>query len=480
LSGNELKITNNPSATPIDLSGYISSDDQNLESATLGTDNILSLGIEDGTGVTVDLSPLDESAEVMALDVRVTANANGIADNATDITANANSIATNTTNITGNATNIDANKTAIESNDADIAANATAISDHIAADSDLDDKNELQDLSISGNTLTIEGGNSVTLPSADGTETKINAGTDMSITGTGTVADPYVVNSTFTEVDGSTSNETVTGLSFDGSVITLSEGGNTDKTVDISGVSTDDQTASEVSFTPTADVASNNVQGAIEEVQADLNLAKSQANTSISNLQTEIDANETAISNHITADKDIDVSNELQDLSLSGNILTLSTPKTSGNQVDLASINTDDQNASEVEIESDVDGDGIAETNVDDAINTITKVTSKAARIFYPPSIAIDASIVSPVNTKDLYKEYVDQYGMTITSSAKSSSAPAKIPTYTKTELYYYVTYYDPAVFENVSINDNGVMTYGIKAVPTDYNTLINVVFVVK
>ncbi|MDG3587704.1 hypothetical protein, partial [Galbibacter pacificus] len=141
LSGNELKITNNPSATPIDLSGYISSDDQNLESATLGTDNILSLGIEDGTGATVDLSPLDESAEVTALDGRVTANANGIADNATDITANANSIATNTTNIT---------------------ANATAISDHIAADGDLDGQNEIQDLELSGNELKITNNPSAT------------------------------------------------------------------------------------------------------------------------------------------------------------------------------------------------------------------------------------------------------------------------------------------------------------------------------
>ncbi|MDG3584225.1 hypothetical protein, partial [Galbibacter pacificus] len=92
----------------------------------------------------------------------------------------------------------------------------------------------------------------------------------MSITGTGTVADPYVVNSTFTEVDGSTSNETVTGLSFDGSVITLSEGGNTDKTVDISGVSTDDQTASEVTFIPTGNTSSTEVQSAIEELQTEI------------------------------------------------------------------------------------------------------------------------------------------------------------------------------------------------------------------
>ena len=46
--------------------------------------------------------------------------------------------------------------------------------------------------------------------------------------------------------------------------------------------------------------------------------------------------------------------------------------------------------------------------------------------------------------------------------------------------LYYYVTYYDPTVFDNISIDANGVMTYDIIGQPADYNSLINVVFVVK
>ncbi|PIF00466.1 MAG: hypothetical protein CR994_05180, partial [Maribacter sp.] len=128
----------------------------------------------------------------------------------------------------------------------------------------------------------------------------------------------------------------------------------------------------------------------------------------------------------------------------------------------------------------DVDGDGSVDATVQDVIEAITPITSKAARIFYPPSIAIDASSIVTGATIDLYQQYLDQYGMTLPSSAKSSSAPAVIPTYTRAELYYYVTYYDPAVFSGVTISDTGIMTYNIHASPMDYNSLINVVFVVK
>ena len=55
-----------------------------------------------------------------------------------------------------------------------------------------------QTLSISGNSLSISGGNSVTLPTGtvpDGSETKVTAGTNVTVTGTGTTASPYVINS---------------------------------------------------------------------------------------------------------------------------------------------------------------------------------------------------------------------------------------------------------------------------------------------
>lgn len=56
------------------------------------------------------------------------------------------------------------------------------------------------------------------------------------------------------------------------------------------------------------------------------------------------------------------------------------------------------------------------------------------------------------------------------------------MPTYTRTELYYYVTFADPAVFNTgtMAIDANGNLSYTIIGQPADFNSLINVVFVVK
>mgnify|MGYP000400549784 CR=1 FL=1 len=155
--------------------------------------------------------------------------------------------------------------------------------------------------------------------------------------------------------------------------------------------------------------------------------------------------------------------------------------------VPLTSLGTDDQFDDEVPLRTpiDVDEGGIGsptlETNVEEVIQAIAPITSKAARIFYPPSIAIDASSTGDNRTVDLYQEYLDQFG---TPTASSGGAPSAIPTYGRTELYYYVTYADPTVFDTApaefTISAGGVLTYDIIATPADYNSLINVVFVVK
>ena len=145
--------------------------------------------------------------------------------------------------------------------------------------------------------------------------------------------------------------------------------------------------------------------------------------------------------------------------------------------------NTDDQYDDEVllRVPIDVDDAGKAvvtnETTVQEVIQAIAPITSKAARIFYPPSIAVDASTTGMGRTINLHTQYTAQFGSPMVAS---NLAPGTIPTYANTELYYYVTYYDNMVFENVSVDEFGVMTYDVKATPTDYNSLINVVFVVK
>ncbi|WP_058105667.1 hypothetical protein, partial [Maribacter dokdonensis] len=97
--------------------------------------------------------------------------------------------------------------------------------------------------------------------------------------------------------------------------------------------------------------------------------------------------------------------------------------------------------------------------------------------IFYPPSIEVDVATTGTGRTIDLHAEYLAQYG---TPAVVSAGAPTAIPTYANNELYYYVTYYDTTVFANVSVNATGIMTYDVIAAPTDYNTLINVVFVAQ
>ncbi|WP_343488471.1 hypothetical protein [Allomuricauda sp. d1] len=151
---------------------------------------------------------------------------------------------------------------------------------------------------------------------------------------------------------------------------------------------------------------------------------------------------------------------------------------------------TDDQDASEVNLVSavDSDGDSANETTVEDVVQAITPITSASGRIFYPPSIAIDAS-TNGTSSVDLYQEYINQFAPTAspyTDTFVASAGAPGIPIYGRTELYYYVTYADPDVFgngtavQNMSIDANGVLSYEIFDQPADYNSLINVVFVVR
>ncbi|OWW23718.1 hypothetical protein B4Q04_18370, partial [Zobellia sp. OII3] len=113
-----------------------------------------------------------------------------------------------------------------------------------------------------------------------------------------------------------------------------------------------------------------------------------------------------------------------------------------------------------------------------EADGDIVEINSlKASKVFYPPSIEVDASTNGTGRTINLHDQYIAQFGSPMVAS---TSAPSAIPTYANNELYYYVTYYDTAVFANVSVDEFGVMTYDVIAQPASYNSLINVVFVVK
>ncbi|WP_424001784.1 hypothetical protein [Maribacter sp. IgM3_T14_3] len=200
-------------------------------------------------------------------------------------------------------------------------------------------------------------------------------------------------------------------------------------------------------------------------------------------------------------DADSNPSNELQTLSKSGTNITLSN---GGGTVSIA--DNDNNSNNEIQTITSTDGSvtvtptGInynlsvptangAETIVEAAPDTDISVTGTGTSadpyliantrpdIFYPPSIEVDVATTGTGRTIDLHAEYMTQYG---TPAVVSAGAPAAIPTYTNTELYYYVTYFDPTVFANVSVSATGIMTYDVIAAPTDYNTLINVVFVAQ
>lgn len=100
----------------------------------------------------------------------------------------------------------------------------TVASPYSFSATDASSTNEIQTISLSANILTLSlGGGSVVLPTADGSETKVSAGSGIGITGLGTTASPYVF-SNLGDGDNSATNEIQT-ISLANSTFTLSNGG---------------------------------------------------------------------------------------------------------------------------------------------------------------------------------------------------------------------------------------------------------------
>ncbi|WP_158657168.1 beta strand repeat-containing protein [Maribacter cobaltidurans] len=476
ISGNTLSLSGD--ATTVDLSGFVNTDSQTLSLS--GTD----LSVSGGN--TIDISSIDTDTDDQTLSL--TGNTLAIADgNSVDLSGFVNtdnqdlSLSGNTLSLSGDATTVD-------------------LGAYL-------DNTDSQTLSVTGNDLSIAGGNTVTLPTATGAETIVNSGTNINVTGSGTSGDPYVVNNTFTELDGSTTNEVNTNFTVNGTNLEITDSNGTLQVplADItSGVNTDSQTLS-LTGTDLSITGGNSIDiGSIDTDTDDQTLSLTGntlaiadgnsvdlsgfVNTDNQDISTNGSAGNISIDNGSTLtlnvnDADSNPNNEIQDLSLSTNTLSLSGDATT---VDLSGYldNTDDQIASEVNSDTpiDVDGDGTNEATVEDVIQAIAPITSKAARVFYPPSIAIDASTPDPGTNRtiNLYDQYIAQFGSPVVSSGGT------IPTYAANELDYHVTYADPDVFGNgttvlnMSVSPTGVLTYRIYNTPPDYNALINVVFVVK
>jgi hypothetical protein len=265
---------------------------------------------------------------------------------------------------------------------------------------------------------------------------------------------------------GSTDDQ---ALSLAGNTLTLEDGG----TVDLSGyVDTDDQNLSNAVITPNESVEIQITDGnntTIDIRDADSNptneiqvLGRTGTNVTLTNGGGSVSI----------ADNDNDSNNEIQALTSTDGSVTI-TP--SGIDYNL-SVAAADGTETVVTAGTDISvtGDGSSATPY--VINNVRP------DIFYPPSIAVDVTTTGTGRTINLHDEYLLQYGSPMVRSdvGGAEEAPAAIPTYGPTELYYYVTYFDTTVFANVSVAANGLMTYNVIATPTDYNTLINVVFVAQ
>jgi uncharacterized protein (TIGR02145 family) len=139
----------------------------------------------------------------------------------------------------------------------------------------------------------------------DGSETKVTAGTNVTVTGSGTSASPYVVNTT--EVDGDVTNE-IQDLSIIGNALKITLNG-----------------------------------GATE-----IDLSSYLDNTDTQLTETEVDAY-TANNGYLDTEIDGDVTNEIQDLSISENALTI-TLNGAATSIDLSQYldNTDNQTLAEI------------------------------------------------------------------------------------------------------------------------------------
>ncbi|MEJ2584057.1 MAG: hypothetical protein P8Z38_03110, partial [Robiginitalea sp.] len=308
-----------------------STDDQNLTGATL-TGTSLQIDIENGGSTTVDLSSLDESV-VGTNDISVTES--------------------------GGVYTVD------------------------YVDGDKDATNEIQTLTSSDGSVTLTPSGSdydLSVAAADGSETIVNGGGINVVTGSGTSADPYVV--TGTEVDGDITNE-IQDLNLASDILTITNNG-TATAIDLSPYldNTDDQQITDFSLDGVTNILTLTLEdggsgtvdlsafaspddqtltlsGTILSI-ADGNDVDLSAFLDDQNLSTNGDAGNISIDNGNTLnlnvdDADADPTNEIQDLNLAGDILTVTNNGTA-TDIDLSPYldNTDDQQITDFSLAANI------------------------------------------------------------------------------------------------------------------------------
>jgi len=117
------------------------------------------------------------------------------------------------------------------------------------------------------------------------------------------------------------------------------------------------------------------------------------------------------------------------------------------------------------------------------ATGVLKQMKAAMPKFFYMPSIIVHtaADQVPPgetFGTIDLYSKYQEQFG---SPQVVNPGANTNLPVLPANELDYFITWYDDTVFENVSVSNTGVLTYGVKqTADVSIGSFMNIVFTVK
>jgi hypothetical protein len=311
LVGTELEISG---GNTIDISS-INTDNQNLSHTTAGTDR--TINISGGTSTTISVADNDNDPLNEIQDLQLTGSTLRITNNvaATNIDLSP-FLGTNTDEQTLNFTGTQLSIS--NGNTVDLASINT----------------DNQSLTLTGTTLSISGGNDVNLSSVntDNQNVTVSAtGVNRTVNISGGTGDTFSV----ADNDNDPANELITGVSLTGSTLRITDaGGNND--VNLASINTDNQALSLA-----ADNLSISGGNSVSVAAYRQNLSNSATGT---NRTINISGGTgTTIS---VADNDNDPANEIiTAVSLTGTTLRI-TEAGNNNDVNLASINTDNQNLS--------------------------------------------------------------------------------------------------------------------------------------
>jgi len=157
-----------------------------------------------------------------------------------------------------------------------------------------------------------------------------------------------------------------------------------------------------------------------------------------------------------------------------------------GNLIQPTAITTDVDNTLALEgLQSGSESDNILVADPNTGV--LKQIKAALPKFFYMPSIIIptDSDQVPSGETFgeiDLHQRYADQFsGSGPSGLVNNPGTTTTLPVLPASELDYYITWYDTNVFENVSVSNDGVLSYDVlNNADITVGSFMNIVFVVK